>query len=79
MSVWLPARPEGTKDNRELSTQRGTDMSFSLSPSQLSKAGSETRFLCRTASGPSVVSQILLIKQACADAAVGGTNTAMQL
>ena len=31
MSVWLPARPEGTKDHRELSAQRGTDMSFSPS------------------------------------------------
>ncbi|CAB1436248.1 unnamed protein product [Pleuronectes platessa] len=34
MSVWLPAKPEGTKDHRELSSQRGTDMSFSPSPSQ---------------------------------------------
>lgn len=30
MGVWLPARLGGTKEHRELSTQRGTDMSLSI-------------------------------------------------
>ena len=63
MSVWLPARPEGTKDHRELSAQRGTDMSFSLPPSQLSKAPSETHSLrLGLPAEPGVRGQIILIK-----------------
>ena len=81
MSSWLPARPEGTKDHREL-TQRGTDMSFSPSPSipTLQSPGPETRTPSRGASGPRRPRpNPHLIKQACADAAVGGTNTVRQL
>ncbi len=64
----LGQREQRTIENSALSVGQ---ICLSLSPSQLSKAPSETLSLSRSASGLGVRSQILLIKQACADAAVG--------
>lgn len=52
MSVWLPARPEGTKDHRELSAQRGTDMSFSLSIATLPKPHPKHTLCAAVPAGP---------------------------
>lgn len=64
-------RPKGTKDHRELSAQRGTDMFLSLLQLKYN--------VSRSASGLSAVSQILLIKQPSANAAVGGPDTKQHL
>ncbi|KAI9516051.1 hypothetical protein NQZ68_020579 [Dissostichus eleginoides] len=72
----LGQREQRTIENSTLSVGQ---ICLSHSPSPLSKAPSETRSLGRSASGLSIQSQILLIRRACADAAVGGTNTAGQL
>jgi len=71
----LGQREQRTIENSTLSMGQ---ICLSHSPSPLSKAPSETCSLGRSASGLSIQSQILLIRRACADAAVGGTNTAGQ-
>lgn len=74
MSVWLPAGPEGTKDHREPSAQRGTDMSLSLLIPTLQSS------VRNTLSAAVPAARRLAAKSSsswrpCADAAVGGTNT----
>lgn len=73
MGLGLPARPEGTKHHRKLSTQRGTDMSFSFLVLTFSKLH-EKHSLCCCASTLVSCGQIHLIMQACADAAVGAVG-----
>lgn len=71
MSVWLPPRPEGTKNHREPSTQRGTDMAFSLSIPTVSTPHAK-HSVCCSASRLGVNSQIHLMERDCANAAVWG-------